>query len=298
MPGLGHRGRSPGLDHLSRGEAHPGDRHVRRPVDPRHRRRIRVPLAEWHRRVRSSARRGHRAGSHHSSERRAGGRQVHAAARGRIPCRADRRDGALCHRRGIREPGAAAGGAHRCHAALAVPRGGDRPWHHPRPDRRGATAARDRGLGADRVLRPLRRHRRRPVAGARGGGHAHPGVEGSRHPDPAGRPRHQRRHHRRSPPARTPCGCRAAVRGRPPDRAAFRARAQEPLRLHRRGRLLRDDRRRHSRGCRPERAVPLPRKGRRLRHLRHHRRRRQAGPSRWRCRRSSSSPAPRSLGGW
>src|SRR6478736_417425 len=50
---------------------------------------------------------------------------------------------------------------------------------------------------------------------------------------------------RGTPHPRAPGRCRVPLRGRSPDVPAFRARAQEPLRPDRRGRLLRHDRRGH-----------------------------------------------------
>ena len=111
------------------------------------------------------------------------------------------------------------------------------------------------------------------------------------------RARHERRLDRRPATARAPGGCGLPVRGRPADRAPLRARAQEPLRADRRGRLLRDDRRRHRRGRRPERAVPQPHAPRPCPARASPSRWKAAGRSRSRCRRSSSArPRPTRAG--
>ncbi len=71
------------------------------------------------------------------------------------------------------------------------------------------------------------------------------------------------------PRARAPRRRRRAVRGRPALPAAPRPRGQEPLRPHRRGRLLRPVRHRHRRPARPERTLPHQARPRGGRHLRH-----------------------------
>ena len=76
--------------------------------------------------------------------------------------------------------------------------------------------------------------------------------------DAARRPRHQGRLDRRAARARAPRRRRAAVRGRAQLRAPPAARRQEPLRPGRRDRLLRPRRRRHRRGRRSDRTVHLP----------------------------------------
>ena len=113
-------------------------------------------------------------------------------------------------------------------------------------------------------------------------------------PDPARRPRHEGRPDRRPPGARAPRRRRLPVRGRPAHRPPLHPRRQEPLRPDGRGRLLRDDRRRHRRGARPERPLPLPQRRRGAGHLRHHRAWRVAARCRSRCRPSSSAPRRRS----
>ena len=85
--------------------------------------------------------------------------------------------------------------------------------------------------------------------GPRGRRLADPGGQGPRHRHPAGRPRHQGRLDRRAPGARAPGRRGRAVRGRPALAAAAGPGGQEPLRPHRRGRLLRPVRRRHRRAC-------------------------------------------------
>ena len=96
----------------------------------------------------------------------------------------------------------------------------------------------------------VRRPGRAAEPGARGRLHAHPRREGPQPARAPRRPRHERRLDRRPAPPRAPRRRGVPVRGRPADRAALRARAQEPLRPDRRGRMLRDDRRRHRRGAR------------------------------------------------
>ena len=72
----------------------------------------------------------------------------------------------------------------------------------------------------------------------------------------ARRPRHQGRRPRRPAGARAPRRHGAVVRGRAPPRAAPAAGGEAPLRLHRRARPVRDDRRRPGRRARPVGAVP------------------------------------------
>ena len=70
--------------------------------------------------------------------------------------------------------------------------------------------------------------------------------------------------------ARAPRRRRRAVRGRPALPAAARAGGQEPLRPHRRGRLLRPVRRRHRRACPTPAGCSCPRRTTAVRrHLRH-----------------------------
>ena len=203
---------------------------------------------------------------------------------------------ALRQRRGVGQPGAAARRAHRRHAPQPLPRRRDRPR---RRSSGRSTRSKPQLVIVDSVQTVSssahRRHGGRPVAGARGG------VD----PDP-----------RRRKTATCRC-CSSAtsrktasiagprllehlvdvvlpVRGRPADGAALRPRPQEPLRPHRRGRLLRDDRRRHRRGRRPERAVPVARRRTRSAAPASRSRSRVAARCPSRCRRSSSPARRRS----
>ncbi len=101
-------------------------------------------------------------------------------------------------------------------------------------------------------------------AGARGRRPAAARREGARHHGGAGRPRDEGRHGRRAARARAPGRRGAAVRGRPHRRPARAAGGEEPVRLHRRDRRVRDDGHRPRAGRRPVRAA-RPRRPRRAR---------------------------------
>ncbi len=278
MPVVGHRHRRRRECGVAAGRrADPCERIACRKTHHRAGRRRGHALAEWHQRVRSGARRRHRSRRGDPAQRGAGGRQVDPAARGGIPgCRPRyARAVRVCGRVGA--AGAHARPAHGGTAAEPVPRGRSRPWGHPRPDRTGRPAARHRRLRADRCVLGVGGPGRRAGAGARGGIHTDSRRQRPQRARASRRSRHQRRHHRRAATARTPGGCGAPVRGRPPDLPAVRSLPQKPVRPDRRGWLFRDDRRRHRRGRRPERAVPLPRAHAGERHLRHDRHR---GPPR------------------
>ncbi len=105
-------------------------------------------------------------------------------------------------------------------------------------------------------------------------------------------PRHEGRHARRPQDARAPGGRRPQrSRASATRRAAAAAGREEPVRLDRGGRRLRDGRARPRRGRRP--GAGLPRRARRRRPGQRRRRRRSRGRGRcsWRSRRSSRRPA-------
>ena len=166
--------------------------------------------------------------------------------------------GALRQRRGVRGPGAAAGRADR----------GDGPARSTSPPRPTwpPCSARSTQSEPDLVVvdsvqtiasGEVEGSAGNVSPGPRGRRVADPGGQGPRHRDAARRPRHQGRLDRRAAGARAPGRRRRAVRGRPALPAAAGPRGQEPLRPHRRGRLLRPVRRRHRRARRPQRAVPV-----------------------------------------
>ena len=115
----------------------------------------------------------------------------------------------------------------------------------------------------------------------------------------AGRPRHQGRRARRPAGARAPRRHRAVVRGRAPPRPPPAAGREAPLRLHRRARPVRDDRRRARRACPTRRRCSSPTAARARRARSSRRCSTATGRCSSRCRRSSRrvrAPHPAPVG--
>ena len=194
----------------------------------------------------------------HPARRRAGHRQVHAAAAGAGRAGQGRPAVPLRHGRGVGPAGAAPGRAARRAAAATC---GSCP--RPRcPHVLGAHRRRRARRRGDRLdpdgLRP-RRCRSAPGSVAQVRECAHRLVPASKERAMcvgARRPRHQGRRAGRAAGARAPRRHRAVLRGRAPPRPAPAAGGQAPLRLHRRARPVRDDRRRARGRARPVGAVP------------------------------------------
>ena len=299
-----------GVEHPRRGARRPAARGRRRSGRARRPCRCRSP--------RSTPPRGRRAPPHvgeldrvlggglvpglgHAARRRAGHRQVHAAApgagrAGQAGARAASTSSAEESAQQVRLR-AERLGALRAEPVARRPR--RRCPHVARPHRRGrsptcssSTRSRpcydpDARLGARARSRRCASAPHRLVREAKDAGDRH----GAR------RPRHQGRRARRAPGARAHRRHRAVVRGRPPPRAAAAARRQAPLRLHRRARPVRDDRRAASAGVPDPSALFLADRRPGVAGL-GGRARRSTGTARCssRCRRSSrrsALPAPR-----
>ncbi len=236
VPGLGHgdRGR------LGAGGADHGP--SRRRAGPTHRRGggpTGAHLGDRAERVRSGP--GRRPGRRirRPDGRGARGRQVDPAA-GRRLSRGERRaHRPLHHRGGVRGAGPAAGRADRRATAEAAARRRDRPGHGAGPCRVRRPRPAGARLGADRGQRRGGRRCRRRHAGPRGRGGADPPVQVPRHGERAGRARDQGRRDRRPQGAGAPGGRGLPVRGGTAFATAAAALDQEPVRGHRRGRLLR-----------------------------------------------------------
>ncbi len=118
----------------------------------RHRSRIHGEDPERDRRVRSCARRRHRARFARPARRRAWHRQVDAAAAGGGALRAERRARAVRVSRGVGASDQVAWRSPRRRRRAALPAGRDLRREHSRRDRQGPAAAPHRRLGPDRVL--------------------------------------------------------------------------------------------------------------------------------------------------
>ena len=204
-------------------------------------------------------------------------------------------------RRGVGGAGAAAGGAPRAdRRASAAERievvaetAVDRIVELAR--RRAARAAR-RGLRPDRRVRRARRAAGERRPGPRGGAAADGAREVRRRAGRAGRARDQGRHARRAQDPRAPGRRRAVVEGDRTGGAAPAARDEEPVRVDRGGRRVRDGRPGARRGRRP--GPRVPRRSRRAGARAASSRRSSRAPARCssRCRRWSSpsgAPSPR-----
>ncbi len=187
-------------------------------------------------------------GSHRAARRRARHRQVEPDRRAAREARRSR-EGAADRRRGVARPGAPACRAARCRRG----RGGarrDQPRGRLRDDRRrGPRRLRGR-LGAVALERGARLGARHGLAGARGSGATAAARQGPQHRDHPRRARDEGRRGRRSARARASRRCDAGARGRPGALPAGAAGLQEPLRVDRRDRPLRDERCRPRRGAR------------------------------------------------
>ena len=224
---------------------------------PRHpRRRLRAHPGA-HRRAEPRAGRRDRARLRGADQRGSGDRKKHAAYPA-LPCGAGRgrRAGALRLRRGIgcadQAARRAAGHRHAAHPGA----GRHAPGEHRRAHREDPAQDGRRGLGAEHLLRrdPIGRGQRDP--GARLLGVPVAAGEVADLPALPGGPRDQGGRHRRPARARTHGGHRALPGRRAVPLLPAAALRQEPLRLHQRGRRLRDGREGAGRGQEPVRGVP------------------------------------------
>ena len=246
--------------------------------------------AHGHRRARPGAGRRHRAGFGHPARRRAGHRQVHAAA---AAARLVARPHAVRQRRGERPAGALAGRAAGRHQPRPVAAQRDRAAAHHRLHRRGAARARRHRQHPDRQ-RPRARFGTRAAwcrcAAAPPGWRTKPRHRGI----PVVLVGHVTKDGgaRRAAGARAPGRRGAGVRGRAPPLAPAAARGEEPVRSHRRAGAVRDAREGPGRRARREPAVPRRPPHRRARLGRACPRSTGNDPSWSRCRRSPADPAP------
>ena len=186
-----------------------------------------------------------------AARRRAGHRQVDAAAAGRREHGAHRRPGALQLRRGIRASDQVARRAARRRRRAALSAGRNLPRAHPRGDRPHQAGAGHRRLGADGVLAEVPVGARQHRPGARGGDAAAVHGKGPERADVPRRPRHEGRQPRRPEGARARRRHRAVLRRRAAPLASRRARGEEPLRRGQRARRVRDDVGRPAAGAEP-----------------------------------------------
>src|SRR5829696_5950368 len=185
----------------------------------------------------------------------AGHRQVHPHHDGPGPARRGGAPDALRLGRGVPRPGSPARRAAGLGRAGHPHPGRDLAGHRPGDHRgRAPGGLRDR-LRADAARRGRDRSARLGRAGARGRGAGHAGGEVRRHRGPARGPRDQGGRAGRSPGARAPRRLRAAVRGRARTDLPDAARPEEPVRVRRRRRGLRDARLGAGRGARRLRAL-------------------------------------------
>ena len=218
----------------------------------------RRPALDRHRRVRSRARRRRRARLARAARRRAGHRQVDAAAAGGGALRA-RRSGP-CSTARARSPStrssrAASGSASATRRSICWPR----PASSASSRRSRASSRRCVIVDSIQTVFSLKfqsapgQHR----PGARGGDAAAVRGQGPEHADVPRRPRHQGRQPRRPQGARARRRHGAVLRGRAPPLASRRARGEEPLRRGQRARRVRDDRRRPAAGAESRRQLFL-----------------------------------------
>jgi hypothetical protein len=168
----------------------------------RHRSRVHREDPERDRRVRSCARRRHRARFARPARRRAWHRQVDAAAAGGGALRAERRTRAVCVGRGVGASDQVTRRSPRRRRRAALPARRDLRREHSRRDRQGPAAAPHRRLGPDRVLAEVSIGAGKHWPGTGSGDAVSVYREGAQHPDLPGRPRDQGRQHRRTKGAR------------------------------------------------------------------------------------------------
>ena len=219
--------------------------------------------ADRHRGVRSRPRRRNRSGVPGTAGRRAGHRQVDAAASGRGLVRGQRRAGALLLGRGVRAPDQAAGRAPRRGAGAVLPARGNVPRTDARRGRAPATPVARRRFHPDDVLAEDAVGAGQRRADTRGGDEPAVHRQGPEHPDVPRRARHQGRCACGTEGARAHRGHRAVLRGRATPGTPDRPRRQEPVRRDQRARRVRDDRGRAPRRAEPFRALSRATSGRR-----------------------------------
>ena len=201
----------------------------------------RGPRSHRHRRARPRAGRRHRPGLDGAARRRAGHRQVHAAAAGRREPGPDDGSGAVQLGGGVGAPDQVAWRAARRRPGAAVPARRDLPRADPRRARtRPPRPARGR-LDPDHLLAQDAIGSRQHRPGARGGHAAAVRGEEPERADLRGRARDQGRHAGRTQGARARRGYGALLRGGAPPLAPRRPRGEEPVRRHQRARRVRDD---------------------------------------------------------
>ena len=241
-------------------ERRPRCRHAGPAVRRRRHRRRRAAAPRRHRRARPRPGRRPRRRVGRAAGRRAGDRQVDAPAPGRGRRRRVRRHGPVRDGRGVGVAGAAPGRAARAGRRAGrrrdPRRGRDRRRADRGPRARGhARAARDR-LDPDGHVGGARRPAGQRRPGPRGRAAADGAREGrGRAGDPRG-PRDEGRHAGRAEDARAPGRRRALRRGRSHRWPAPPPRGEEPLRLDRGGRRVRDGGARPDRGRGPGPRVP------------------------------------------
>ena len=193
--------------------------------------------------------------------------------------------GPVRHRRGVAGPGQAARGAARRRRARRPDRRRDRSGRGRRHDRGRAAGRLRHRLGPDALRAGVHRRAGLGGPGARGRRTADARGEGAGSRHRARRPRDEGGLPGRPAGARAPRRLRTPVRGRARAHLPHAPGAEEPLRLHQRGRRVRDARRRPGRG------------GGRLRAVRrggHPRARLASCSPRWRARGRCSSRSRRS----
>ncbi len=237
-PAAGHRYAMAGGDEL-------------RPAVRGHRDQPARAAVDGHQRVRSCARWRRRAGVACVARRRAGHRQVHAAAAGGGEHGAHHRSRALQLGRGVRTPGEGARRAPRGGRRAALPSCRDLPRAHSRGGRAHQTGARHRRLHPDGVFPEIPVGARQHRPGPRSGDAAPVRRQGTECADVPRRPRHEGREPRRAEGARAHRRHGPLFRGRAPSLAPRRSRREEPVRCGERARGVRDDGRRAAPGAEP-----------------------------------------------